>query len=161
MSLIIPISHLDLLTLPLHITLVTLMPDGQPQASIVWRIWDSPQILISSHKNSQKTRNLTRDPRVTLLMADPQNAYRYLEIRGLVTQIVDDSEYLFLDRVTQAYLQKPYYGGAEPLEDKGKVAHVALHILPQKINVVGYQQLVLEVYASESQISYIQHHTVG
>jgi PPOX class probable F420-dependent enzyme len=142
MSLVIPESHLDLLTQLHHVMFVTLMPDGQPQASIVWRVWDAPQILISSHKNSQKTRNVSHDPRVTLIMADPQNAYRYLEIRGLVTLIEDDPEYTFLDRVTHAYLQKPYYGGAEPIEDKGKIAHVVLHIQPQKINVVGYQQLV-------------------
>jgi PPOX class probable F420-dependent enzyme len=141
MSPLIPDSHLDLLTQPLHVTFVTLMPDGQPQASTVWRLWDAPYILISSHKNSQKTRNVSRDPRVTLLMADPHNAYRYVEIRGVVARVEDDPEYEFLDRVTQAYLQKPYYGGAEPLEDKGKIAHVVLHILPQKINVVGYQQL--------------------
>ena len=142
MSLIIPESHLDLVTQPHHIMMATLMPDGQPQASIVWRLWETPNIVISSQKNSQKTRNVTRDPRVTLLMVDPQNAYRYLEIRGIVETIKDDAEYVFLDRITQAYLQKPYYGGAEPLEDKGKIEHVVLYILPQKVTVVGYKQLV-------------------
>jgi len=142
MSIEVPPTHLDLLTRPLHITFVSLMPDGSPQASIVWRLWESPHVLVSSPAHSQKTRNVRRDPRVTLLMVDPQNAYRYLEIRARVEHIHDDPDYAFLDRITQVYLQKPYYGGAEPIENKGKAQHVYFRILPQKVNVVGYTQLV-------------------
>jgi PPOX class probable F420-dependent enzyme len=142
MTIVFPDSHRDLLTRPLHVMLVTLMPDGSPQASIVWRLWDDPFVLISAHKHSQKTRNVRRDPRITLLMVDPQNAYRYIELRGTVERIVDDSDFALIDRVAQLYLQQPYYGGAEPLENKGKVEHVYFQILPCKVNSVGYQQLV-------------------
>lgn len=138
----IPDSHQDLLLLPLHVSFITLMSDGTPQASIVWRLWDDPSILVSSPQASQKTRNVTRDPRVTFLMVDPLNAYRYLEIRGVVQQIHDDPDCAFIDRITQFYLQKPYYGGAEPIEDKGKVKHVYFQIAMQKVNVVGYTQLI-------------------
>jgi PPOX class probable F420-dependent enzyme len=142
MPIVIPESHQDLLTLPLHVSFITLMPDGTPQASIVWRLWEEPYILISSPRHSQKTRNVTRDPRVTFLIVDPQNAYRYLEIRGRVQQILDDPDCAFLERITQFYLQKPYYGGAEPIENKGREQHVYFQIMPQKVNVVGYQQLI-------------------
>ena len=142
MSIEVPITHTDLLMRPLHVSFVTLMPDGTPQASIVWRMWEAPYILVSSPKHSQKTRNITRDPRVAFLMVEPQNAYRYLEIRGIVEQIQDDPDYVFLDRLTQFYLQMPYYGGAEPIENKGKEDHVYFRIMPRKVNVVGYQQLV-------------------
>src|SRR2546423_15627232 len=91
----IPDSHRDLFTSPLHVSFITLMPDGSPQASIVWRLWDAPYIMVSSPKHSQKTRNIKRDPRVSLLMVDPQNAYRYLEVRGIVEQIHDDPAYVF------------------------------------------------------------------
>src|SRR5258707_9674920 len=138
MAIAVPESHQDLFTLPLHITFITLMRDGFPQASIVWRLWESPYILVSSPANSQKTRNLRRDPHATLLMVDPQNAYRYVEVRGLVELIEDDRDYAFLERITQFYLKKPYYGGAEPIEDRGKTAHVVFHIAPQKANFVGY-----------------------
>src|SRR5689334_1274471 len=112
MSIVIPDSHLDLLTRPLHVSFITLMPDGSPQASIVWRLWDAPYILVSSPQHSQKTRNVKRDPRITMLMVDPQNSYRYLEIRGIVEEVCDDPVYAFLDRIAQFYLNKPYYGGA-------------------------------------------------
>jgi PPOX class probable F420-dependent enzyme len=142
MSISIPESHLDLLTRPLYVSFTTLMPDGTPQMSVVWHLWDAPYILVSSPATSQKTRNVRWDPRVTFLMIDPQNAFRYLEIRGVVEAVVDDPDYLFLDRITQHYLnQQPYYGVAEPLENKGKTDHVYYRIALQKVNVVGYPQL--------------------
>jgi PPOX class probable F420-dependent enzyme len=141
-SILVPDSHQDLLTLPLHVSFITLMPDGAPQASIVWRLWEAPYIWVSSPRKSQKTRNVTSDPRVTFLMVDPQNAYRYLEIRGLVQQIEDDPDCTFLDRITHFYLGKPYYGGAEPIENKGQEQHVVFQIMPHKVNVVGYTQLI-------------------
>ncbi|MBX3066388.1 MAG: PPOX class F420-dependent oxidoreductase [Anaerolineae bacterium] len=142
MSIDIPDSHLDLLTQPLHIPLTTLMPDGTPQMSIVWRLWEQPHILISSPKGSQKTRNVKRDPRVTMLLVDPDNSYRYLEIRGIVQRVEGDSDCAFLERITQFYLNKPYYGGAAPIENKGKEEHVIFEIALQKVNVIDYPQLI-------------------
>jgi PPOX class probable F420-dependent enzyme len=137
MSIIIPESHLDLLTQPLFVSVSTLMPDGTPQMSLVWRLWEAPAILVSSPRLTQKTRNVMRDPRITFLMVDPQNPYRYVEIRGLVTDVRSDPDYVFLERITQFYVQKPYYGGMEPIENRGKEDHVVFQIAPQKINVHG------------------------
>jgi PPOX class probable F420-dependent enzyme len=137
MAINIPASHMDLLTQPLFVFVTTLMPDGTPQASVVWRLWESPYILVSSPRLTQKTRNVMRDPRLTLLMVDPQNPYRFMEIRGLVTEVHPDPDYAFLERITQFYIQKPYYGGAEPIENKGKEDHMVFQIAPQKVNVHG------------------------
>ena len=135
MAIVIPESHLDLLTQPIHVSVVTLMPDGTPQASVVWRLWEDPYILVSSPKLTQKTRNVTRDPRITFLMVDPQNPFRFLEIRGSVTEVRPDPDYAFLERITQFYQHRPYYGGAEPIENKGKEDHVIFQIALQKVNV--------------------------
>jgi PPOX class probable F420-dependent enzyme len=135
MAIIIPESHLDLLTQPIHVAVVTLMPDGTPQASVVWRLWEDPDILVSIPKLTQKTRNVMRDPRITFLMVDPQNPFRFLEIRGLVTEVRPDPDYAFLERITQFYQHRPYYGGAEPIENKGKEDHVIFQIALQKVNV--------------------------
>lgn len=75
-------------------------------------------------------------------MVDPQNAYRYLEIHGSVEQIHDDPAHRVLDRIAHLYLGKPHYGGAEPLESKGTVEHVYFRIMPQKVNVINYRQLI-------------------
>jgi PPOX class probable F420-dependent enzyme len=131
----VPESHLDLLTQPLHVSCVTLMPDGTPQASVVWRLWEEPYILVSSPSHTQKTKNVRRDPRITFLMVDPHNPFRYLEIRGVVEQVHDDPDYEFLERITQIYQKRPYYGGAEPIENKGKEQHVIFQIMPLKVNL--------------------------
>src|SRR5687768_2284213 len=128
MAVIIPDSHLDLLTQPIPVCVVTLMPDGTPQASVVWRLWEAPYILVSSPRLTQKTRNVTRDPRITFLMVDPQDSFRFLEIRGLVTAVRSDPDYAFLERITQFYMDKPYYGGLEPIENQGKEEHMIFQI---------------------------------
>jgi PPOX class probable F420-dependent enzyme len=135
MTIVIPDSHLDLLTQPLPVSAVTLMTDGTPQASVVWRLWEAPHILVSSPRLTQKTRNVMRDPRMTFLMIDPQNPYRFLEIRGVVTAVRSDPDCAFLERITQFYVRKPFYGGMEPIENRGKEEHMIFQIAPQKINV--------------------------
>jgi PPOX class probable F420-dependent enzyme len=135
MAVVIPDSHLDVLTQPLYVSAVTLMPDGTPQASVVWRLWEDPRILVSSPKHTQKTRNVMRDPRMTFLMVDTQNPFRFLEIRGLVTAVRADTDYAFLERITQFYVQKPYYGGMEPVENRGREEHMIFEIALQKFNI--------------------------
>lgn len=134
MAVIVPNSHLDLLTQPIFVSAVTIIPDGTPQASIVWRIWEEPYILVSSPRHTQKTRNVTREPRITFLMVDPQNPYRYLEIGGVVTAVLPDPDYDFLERITQFYQKRPFYGAAEPIENRGKKDHMIFRIEPQKLN---------------------------
>jgi PPOX class probable F420-dependent enzyme len=137
MGMNIPESHLDLLTQPIPVAVVTLMPDGTPQASVVWRMWEAPYVLVSSPKLTQKIRNVMRDPRLTFLMVDPQNSFRYLEIRSVVTDVRPDPDYAFLEKITHFYMQKPYYGGMEPLEHRGTEDHLIIQIAPQKVRVHG------------------------
>jgi PPOX class probable F420-dependent enzyme len=141
MSTIIPATHQYLLEAPLYTTFISLMSDGSPQASVVWRLWQAPYLWVSSHKHSQKVRNCARDPRVTLLTIAPDNPYCFLEIRGRVEEIIDDGEYTILEQMAHFYLNMPYYGGAEPLAERGRVAHVALRIALQKVLAVSYPPL--------------------
>jgi hypothetical protein len=66
----------------------------------------------------------------------------YLEIRGIVERVQDDSDLAVIDRITLLYLGKPYYGGAEPIENTGKTEHTYFRIMPHKVNVISYHQLV-------------------
>src|SRR5512146_2660317 len=71
-------------------SLATLMPDGSPQVTPVWCDLENDDIVvINSAKGRQKDRNLRRDPRVALAIIDPENPYRYLEIRGKVMEITE------------------------------------------------------------------------
>ncbi|GAB4525984.1 MAG: hypothetical protein OHK0046_42330 [Anaerolineae bacterium] len=123
----------DLMTGPVCATFVTLLPDGGPHATVVWRLWEAPYILVSSLKDSQKARNITHDPRVALVITDPQNPYRYIQVRGVVVAIESDPDAAMIDRIALLYTGAPYYGGSEPLEDKGTVEHITFRIDPVKI----------------------------
>jgi general stress protein 26 len=61
------------------------MPDGRPQASVVWTAHANGRLSLNTEAGRQKVHNMTNDPRVTLLIADPDNQHRYLELRCDVT----------------------------------------------------------------------------
>lgn len=130
---IIPDDLKYLLTQPICAVFTTLMEDGSPQSTVVWRLWEAPYILISSLKNSRKAQNIAKDPRVNIMMFESHKPYTYLEIRGVVEEIMPDPDAAMIDRISTYYIDKPYYGGAEPLEDKGTVEHVTFKIKPVRV----------------------------
>ena len=85
----IPASHADLVGAPHFAHLATLNPDGSPQASVIWVRRDpaSPTetVLFYTQTDFQKTRNMERDPRVSLTIHDQADPYRSLELRGTAT----------------------------------------------------------------------------
>jgi len=85
-----PESHADLLTRPLFAHLATVRPDGAPQSNVMWFAWDGERIRLTHTKTRQKFRNLQHEPRVALSIADPDDPYRFLEVRGVVEKIEDD-----------------------------------------------------------------------
>jgi PPOX class probable F420-dependent enzyme len=86
----VPESHLDLLERPLFAHLATVRPDGAPQSSVMWFVWDGARIRMTHTKTRQKFRNFAAEPRVALSIADPDDQYRFLEVRGVVEKIEDD-----------------------------------------------------------------------
>jgi PPOX class probable F420-dependent enzyme len=87
-----PESHADLLDKPTFAHLATVRPDGSPQSSVMWFAWDGDRIRMTHTKKRQKFRNLADEPRVALSIADPDDQYRFLEVRGVVESIEDDDE---------------------------------------------------------------------
>src|SRR5258708_22566619 len=90
MSSVIPEKYLDLFQKPAFASLGTLMPHGRPQGTPVWCDFDGQHVTFNSARGRQKDRNVRRDPRVALAIIDPDNPYRYLEIRGTVVAITED-----------------------------------------------------------------------
>ena len=88
----VPTSHADLLERPLFAHLATVRPDGAPQSSVMWFEWDGSRLRITHTKRRQKFANLENDPRLALSIADPDDGYRSLEVRGVVESVVDDDD---------------------------------------------------------------------
>ncbi len=110
MSTTIPESHRELLAGPVVVTLVTLMPDGQPQATPVWCKLDGDDILINSQPGRRKDLNIRANNKVTVLALDHQNPFNYVEVRGEVTDINEDDEAL-IDELARLYVGAESYFG--------------------------------------------------
>lgn len=135
MSLEIPASHLDLLTCPIIGVLTTMMPNGQPQSSLVWCDYDGEYACVNTTLERQKGRNMARNPKVSLLVVDPENTGRYLEIRGEV-ELVAEGAVEHLDKVTREYTNHPqYYGYVYPCEQQAQERRVICRIHAKKITL--------------------------
>lgn len=87
----VPADFVDLLERPLYAHLATVRPDGSPQSSVMWFDWDGTYLRITHTKNRQKFANLQREPRLSFSIADPDNQLRYVEVRGVVESVEDDT----------------------------------------------------------------------
>jgi PPOX class probable F420-dependent enzyme len=99
----VPDSHADLLERPLFAHLATVRPEGAPQSSVMWFAWDGSRIRMTHTRTRQKFANLAREPRVALSIADPDDQYRFLEIRGTVEKTEDDPEGEFYRSLQHRY----------------------------------------------------------
>lgn len=113
----IPSQYLDLFQKPAFASLTTLMPDGSPQVTPVWCDWDGTQVVFNSAKGRQKDRNVRRDPRVALAVIDPDNPYRYLQVRGRVVEITETGADAHIDKLAKKYMGVDQY----PLRQPGEV----------------------------------------
>ncbi|MGW7679385.1 TIGR03618 family F420-dependent PPOX class oxidoreductase [Kribbella sp. NPDC054772] len=96
---------------PKDVTLITIDPDGSPHASMVWVGRDGDELLIGVEERHRKTRNLRRDPRVTVVVQDdqvsPRGLTQYLVLRGTVTLEGPGTPQQYkalMDRLTKKYL---------------------------------------------------------
>jgi PPOX class probable F420-dependent enzyme len=113
---VIPNSYLDLFKKKAFAHLATLMPSGQPQVTPVWIDYDGHYVVINTAEGRQKDKNLRRDGRVALSIADPENPYRYLEIRGHVAERTHDGADQHIDALSKKYLGKDKYPYRQPGE---------------------------------------------
>ena len=131
----IPESHLDLLTRPVHGVLTTLMADGQAQSSLVWVDYDGECACVNTSCERQKGRNMAADGRVSLLVVDPDDTGRYLLIRG-TAQLVADGAVEHLDWLTRKYTRHPsFYGYVYPVEQAARETRVVCRIHPEKVTL--------------------------
>ena len=128
----IPEKFRDLLTRPAMAHLATLMPDGSPQVTPVWVDLDGEHVRVNSVTGRRKDRNVRRDPRVALSMCDPDNAYRYLEIRGRVVDISEEGGREHIDALAKKYLGVDRYPHHNDVD-----VRVIYRIAPERFSVKG------------------------
>jgi PPOX class probable F420-dependent enzyme len=106
----LPASHLDLLDRALPAVLTTDMPDGRLQSTVVWFQRDGDHLLINTMREFQKARNLRARPRATMLVMEPGDANRWIEVRARVgSDNLDPCAHL--DALARRYVGvAPYFG---------------------------------------------------
>jgi len=113
-----------------YATVVTMMPNGQPQALLTWVDSDGECILINTEGQRQRARNVRRDPRITVLIHDEKDHYDWAEVRGHVEEIVEgDRAREHIDEMARKYNGTDY---ANPIGPGGRVI---LRVVPDKVNV--------------------------
>ncbi len=112
----VPEKYRDLFNKKAFASLGTLMSDGQPQVTPVWVDYDGKNILFNSARGRVKDLNIRRDPRVSLAIVDPDNPYRYLEIRGKVVDITQDGADDHINKLAKKYLGVDKYPYRQPGE---------------------------------------------
>ncbi|MFE7813001.1 PPOX class F420-dependent oxidoreductase [Streptomyces sp. NPDC057433] len=106
----LPNGLLEMLRSPAQCFLTTLMPDGSPQITQTWVDTDGENIVINTVSTHQKVRNVERDPRVAVAVADPSTPSRYWAVRGRVTASGTEGAREHIDKLSHKYLGRPYPG---------------------------------------------------
>ena len=128
----IPAKFRDLLEKKAFAHLATLNKDGAPQVTPVWLDAHDGLVRVNSAKGRLKDRNMRRDARVALSIQDPDNAYRYLEIRGKVVKITEDGADEHIDSLAKKYMGLDRY----PLRAPGEQRVIYL-IEPLRFSTMG------------------------
>ncbi len=128
----IPEKYIDLFEKRSFANLATLMPDGSPQVTPVWCDFDGTHVIINTARGRQKDRNMTRDARVSMSLLDPEDPYRYLEVRGRVEEVTEEGAAEHIDKMAKKYLGQDKYPYAQPGE-----VRVLYKIRPEHTSSMG------------------------
>jgi PPOX class probable F420-dependent enzyme len=125
---VIPDAYVELFHKKVFAHLATLMPNGAPQSTPVWVDYDGRYLLVNTAEGRQKDKNLQRDGRVALSLVDPDNPYRYIEVRGRVVERTTAGADQHIDKMAKKYFGKDKY----PFRRAGEV-RVIFKIEPQHV----------------------------
>jgi PPOX class probable F420-dependent enzyme len=101
---------------PVLATLTTLFSDGSPQSTPLWITVDGDDLVVNTSRGRVKERNMARDPRVSLVVIDPDDAYRVVVVRGTVTEMTEDGADAVIDQLAHKYLGVDTYPNRQPDE---------------------------------------------
>jgi PPOX class probable F420-dependent enzyme len=112
----------------------TLRPDGSPHTTVVWVDVDTDEVIFNTAVGRAKERYLRKDPRVSLIVVDPENSYRWVSVSGtaeLSTEGADDE----IDRLAKKYLDKDEYPWRKPEEQR-----INVRIRPDRVETTGLDE---------------------
>ena len=116
MAAAIPPQFLDLFQKKAFGNLATSMPDGTPQVTPVWVDYEGGRVILNSARGRRKDKNMKVGAAVAIAIMDPDNPYRYLEVRGKVVEVTEQGADAHIDRMAKKYLGQDKYPFRQPGE---------------------------------------------
>jgi PPOX class probable F420-dependent enzyme len=119
---------------PFVATVTTLRKDGSPHETVVWIDTDNGNVVFNTAVGRAKERYLRNDPRVAVMVIDPENAYRWVSVSGkaeLTTEGADAE----IDKLSKKYLGKDEYPWRNPEEQR-----INVRITPEKVDSAGFDE---------------------
>lgn len=131
---IIPENVKDLLERPIVASLTTIAPDGFPENTAIWALWDGEYIYVNTADGRRKPHNIRNNPNVALFVIDPENSGRWIDIRGVVESMDVDENYQNINAMAKRYTGKDnFYGDVAPAEEAGKDTRLIIKIKPVRV----------------------------
>ena len=122
----------DLFTKKAFAHLATVGRDGRPQMTPVWVDWDGTHVRFNTARGRVKDRNVRANPQVALSVQDPDNPYRYVQVRGRVVEMTEQGADAHIDALAKKYLDQDRY----PFRQPGEV-RVTVKVLPESVQGMG------------------------
>jgi PPOX class probable F420-dependent enzyme len=128
----IPETYRDLFEKKAFAHLATVSAAGAPQSTPVWVDFDGTHVRFNTARGRIKDKNLTANPRVALSILDPENPYRYIQVRGRVAEMTEQGADAHIDALAKKYLGQDTY----PFRRPGEVRMV-VKITPERVQTMG------------------------
>ena len=110
----------------------TVGKDGMPQVTPVWCEFDGTHVIFNTARGRVKDSNLSRNPKITLAASDPDNPYRYVQIKGRVAEITEQGADPHIDKMAKKYMGADRYPGRKPGEQR-----MIVKVLPERVQGMG------------------------
>lgn len=128
----IPENYRDLFEKKAFAHLATVSAAGAPQSTPVWVDFDGTHVRFNTARGRVKDKNLTANPRIALSILDPENPYRYIQVRGRVAEMTERGADAHIDALAKKYLGQETY----PFRRPGEV-RVMVKITPERVQTMG------------------------
>jgi PPOX class probable F420-dependent enzyme len=112
----------------------TLREDGSPHSTIVWVDVEGDKVSFNTARGRAKPKHLEHDPRASLLMVDPNNAFKWVAVSG-PAELTEEGADAQIDKLAKKYLGKDEYPWRNPEETRVKVL-----IEPEKVDATGFDE---------------------